>query len=81
MDNAGQVPDGWISDTKGEWHRADRVCRLVQTGARVDAVFVDGSSSTLTNLGSDIEAAYAYRRRIAELIVGISVIDRRGETR
>ena len=59
------VPFGWLPDVKGEWHRVDRVCRLVLNGGRVDAVFADGVSATLANYGVDVAEAGRFRARVA----------------
>jgi len=59
---------GWVSDVKGEWHRADGIARLVINGGRVEAVFMDCSSTTLANYGADVESAEDFRSKTAQYI-------------
>jgi len=70
-----KVPYGWLPDVKGEWHRGDRVCRLVLSGGRVDAVMVDGSSSTLANYGGDVEEANRFRARVAVYVASLRIVN------
>jgi len=65
---SAQAAKGWVSDVKGEWHRADGIARLVLKVGRVEAVFMDMSSTTLANYGADVESAEAFRSKTAQYI-------------
>ena len=66
------VPFRWLPDVKGEWHRADRVARLVLNGGRVEAVFLDGATSTLANYGGDVDEANRFRARVAVYVAEVA---------
>lgn len=63
-----EVVFGWLPDLKGDWHCVDAVRRLVVNGGRVEAVFADGSASTLANYGVDGESARLFRARVADYV-------------